>query len=627
MNRSANTAALEATEATNATQPKLVAREVNLVNILRNSAALLPSMGTTLKGLAALIAAKPHKKNSIGLLLEKQAAAQPNHVAIRYQDQTLTYRELNEKANRIAHYLMTIGITNGDSVAIMFDNRPETLITVMATLKLGAIAGMINTSQRGEVLEHSLNLTNPKAIFVGEEVLENMATVEDSLPDNVKKNLFYLKDEGTTPCPANYQDLEKVIVGQSSENPVTTKEIQLSQPCYYIFTSGTTGLPKASVMTHYRWFKSMAGMGLASMRMTKKDVLYVSLPLYHNNALTVSMAAVLGAGGCVAISRKFSVSRFWDEIRHHNATAFCYIGELCRYLLNNPPSEQDKNHNVRVIIGNGLRPDIWMQFKERFNIKHINEFYGASECNLVFTNALNLDKTAGICPLSHGIVAYDIENDEPIRDANGFMTPVKKGDVGLLITEINAKQPFDGYTDEEATNQKIFTNVFKQGDRWFNTGDLVLNQGFKHVAFADRLGDTFRWKGENVATTEVESMLMDFPGIEHAVAYGVEIPNTDGRAGMASVSLKEGQNSVDWAALTAHLREKLPAYAIPVFLRVREQQEVTGTFKYRKVELKNEAYHLDQVSEPVLVLQGKDSTFEALTAAIEADINQGRISL
>ncbi len=530
MTRSANTAVLGTVESTPTIQTKLKPREVNLVNVIRGAAAILPNIGTTLKGLGALISTKPHKKNSIGLLLEKQAAAQPNQVAIRYQDQTLTYRELNEQANRIAHYLMTIGITTGDSVGIMFDNRPETLITVMATVKLGAIASMINTSQRNDVLAHSINLTNPKAIFVGEEVLDNMSTVEDSLSDALKKNLFYIKDDGKIPCPDLYQDLEKVIVDQPSENPVTTKEVKLHQPCYYIFTSGTTGLPKASVMTHYRWFKSMAGMGLASMRMTKDDVLYVSLPLYHNNALTVSMAAVLGAGGCVAISRKFSVSRFWDEVRQHGATAFCYIGELCRYLLNNPPNDQDKNHKVRVIIGNGLRPDIWMEFKERFNIKHINEFYGASECNLVFTNALNLDKTAGICPLSYNIVAYDIENDLPIRDAKGSMVPVKKGEVGLLITEINDKQPFDGYTNEEDSNKKIFRDVFKKGDSWFNSGDLVLNQGFKHVAFADRLGDTFRWKGENVATTEVESILMNFPGIEHAVAYGVEIPNTDGRA-------------------------------------------------------------------------------------------------
>lgn len=625
MNQSAQSALVDSIPVA-VTAKNLAPREVNLTNILGSAIRLLPHMGTTLKGLAALISTKGHKKKSIGLLLEKQAEKQPERIAIRYQNVQVTYRQLNEQANRIAHMLHDLGIKSGDAVAIELENRPEVLMLVMATVKLGAIASMINTSQRGDVLLHSLNLVKPKAIFVGEECLENLATVEQDLSEEQRQHIYYIKDDGKVGCPAHYKDLEQAAVSFPTGNPASTKEVQMHQPCYYIFTSGTTGLPKASVMTHYRWFKSMAGMGLASMRMTKNDVLYVSLPLYHNNALTVSMAAVLGAGGAVAISRKFSVSKFWDEIRHHGATGFCYIGELCRYLLNAQPSEQDRDHKIRVIIGNGLRSDIWMEFKQRFNIEHINEFYGASECNLVFTNALNLDKTAGICPLSYNIVAYDIENDVPLLNSKGYMIPVTKGGTGLLITEVNAKQPFDGYTDEEAGNKKLFRNVFKQGDCWFNTGDLVYNQGFKHVAFADRLGDTFRWKGENVATTEVESMLMDFPGIEHAIAYGVEVPKTDGRAGMASISLKAG-TSLDWAKLTQHMREKLPVYAIPLFLRVREQQEVTSTFKYRKVELKEEAYHLDKVSEPIMVLAGKDSIYEPLTQTIESDINSGRISL
>lgn len=625
MNQSAQSVIAD-TLPTEVVMKDLKPREVNLTNILGSAVKLLPHMGTTLKGLGALIATKGHKKNSIGLLLEKQAEKQPERVAILYKNEKITYRQLNEQANRIAHMLHDLGVKSGDAVAIELENRPEVLMLVMGAVKLGAVASMINTSQKGDVLLHSLNLVKPKVIFVGEECLENLATVEQDLSAEQIKHTYYIKDEGIIARPEQYQDLDQAIASFPVGNPASTKEVQMHQPCYYIFTSGTTGLPKASVMTHFRWFKSMAGMGLASMRMTKNDVLYVSLPLYHNNALTVSMAAVLGAGGAVAISRKFSVSKFWDEIRHYGATGFCYIGELCRYLLNGQPTDKDRDHNIRVIIGNGLRSDIWMEFKQRFGIDHINEFYGASECNLVFTNALNLDKTAGICPLSYNIVEYDIENDTPILNKKGYMVPVKKGGTGLLITEVTEKQPFDGYTDEEAGNKKLFRNVFKQGDCWFNTGDLVHNQGFKHVAFADRLGDTFRWKGENVATTEVESMLMDFPGIEHAIVYGVEVPNTDGRAGMGSISLKPG-TQLDWEKLANHMRDKLPVYAIPLFLRVREHQEVTSTFKYRKVELKEEAYHLDKVSEPVMVLQGKDSAYEPLTSAIEADINSGRISL
>ena len=604
------------------------AKLVSLPNILTQLARQAGSLHIKLQGVYELATSKPHKNKSIGLLLEKHARNRPEHVAIRYEDVTYTYDQVNRKANQYAHYLASKGVGTGDVVAVVLENRPETMIAVLAIVKLGAISSMINTSQRGDVLLHSLTLVKPKLIIAGEEMLDNMSTVENELDDELGKTLHYLRDTGEVACPDHYTNFLTVIADQPDHNPESTKSVKMHQPCYYIFTSGTTGLPKASVMSHYRWFKSLAGMGLASMNMNKNDILYVSLPLYHNNALTVSMAAVLGSGSCIAIARKFSVSRFWDEIRHHEATAFCYIGELCRYLLNAPEKDTDKNHNIRVCVGNGLRSDIWMEFKERFNIEHINEFYGASECNLVFTNAFNLDKTAGFCPLSYNIVQYDIEEDDAIRGSDGFMLPAKAGSSGLLITEVTEKQPFEGYTDKDASNSKLMRDVFKKGDCWFNTGDLVNNQGWRHVSFADRLGDTFRWKGENVATTEVESILMELKSIEHAVVYGVEIPHTDGRAGMATITPSIALEDMDWADVTRHVREKMPAYEIPLFLRVREQQEVTGTFKYRKVELKEEAYHLDKVGdEPVWALVGKDAIYEPLTKDIEAKIDAGDVSL
>lgn len=599
-------------------------KTVNFTNVATSAISTLTGLPTIARGLKELISTKPDKYKSIGQWLEKHAKKSPKHIAIRYEDVTYSYEELNEWVNRWSNYFLEKGLKQGDVIGISIENRPETMVAVLATVKIGAIASMINTSQRGEVLLHSINLVKPKLMIVGEEVLENMATVEESIDISLRTQLYFIKDRGQRNMPAHYQDIEKVTATSKVGNPGTTDKIQMKHPCYYIFTSGTTGLPKASVMTHFRWHKSMAGMGLASMRLNKHDNMYLPLPLYHNNALTVSLAAVLGAGACVTISRKFSVSRFWDEVREHKATAFCYIGELCRYLLNTEAKNNDRDHNIRVIIGNGLRPDIWMEFKNRFGIKHINEFYGASECNLVFTNALNLDCTAGICPLPYNIVEYDIDEDAPVRDAKGYMVPVKKGGTGLLITEISAKQPFEGYTDEEATNKKIFRDVFAKGDSWFNTGDMVINQGFKHIAFADRLGDTFRWKGENVATTEVEAVAAEYPGVEHAVAYGVEIPRTDGRAGMAALIMTpEAIENFDMGAFTRHMREKLPAYAIPLFLRLKQQEEVTGTFKYRKVELKKEAYDLGQVDEPLFVLENGSDSYLALDQTAQARIEAG----
>jgi acyl-CoA synthetase (AMP-forming)/AMP-acid ligase II len=604
------------------------ARTVSFTNVLRHALFKGGSIAPLVKGLHTLISAKPDSYRSIGSHLEEHALKRPDAPAIRYQQDVFTYGQVNAWVNRYAHYFISQGIQPGDTIGINIENRTECLIAVLAVVKTGAIAAMINTSQRGEVLLHSINLVQPKMMLIGEEQIEAMASVIESLEIPLRTQLHYLEDKlkGTAPraCPSFYLDMAVVSAQQSEDNPETTNNIQMKQPCFYIFTSGTTGLPKASVMSHYRWHKSMAGMGLISMRLTSDDVMYLSLPLYHNNALTVSMAGILGAGGCLAIGRKFSVSRFWDEIRQHQATTFCYIGELCRYLLNSPAQANDQDHKIRAIIGNGLRPDIWMEFKQRFGINHINEFYGASECNLVFTNALNLDCTAGVCPLPYNVVAYDIEADEPIRNQQGFMQPVKKGETGLLITEINAKQPFEGYTDKAASEKKILKDVFKSEDRWFNTGDMVINQGFKHIAFADRLGDTFRWKGENVATTEVEAVANEYPGVEHSVAYGVEVPGTDGRAGMAALTLKDIKD-FNAADFSRHLHEKLPAYAVPIFIRIREQEEITGTFKYRKVELKKEHYDLDQVEEAIFVMSAKEQQFVPLDRDMLINIQQKKL--
>jgi acyl-CoA synthetase (AMP-forming)/AMP-acid ligase II len=609
------------------------ARVVSFTNIFTNivTNALFQRKGSLplAKGLYTLVSSKPDRYRSIGSHLEEHALKRPMAPAIRFEDDEFSYQAVNQWVNRYSHYFLSQGIKPGDTIGINIENRPECLISVLATVKIGAIAAMINTSQRGEVLLHSINLVKPKMMLIGEEQVENMASVMESLDSKLRTQLLFLEDthskdsysKDTENCLSAYQNLNSLSANLSEENPGTTDKIQMKQPCFYIFTSGTTGLPKASVMSHYRWHKSMAGMGLASMRLRADDVMYLSLPLYHNNALTVAMAGILGAGGCLAIGRKFSVSRFWHEIRQHQATTFCYIGELCRYLLNAPAQDNDQVHGIRAIIGNGLRPDIWMEFKQRFGINHINEFYGASECNLVFTNVFNLDCTAGFCPLPYNVVAYDIEADEATRNLQGYMQAVKKGETGLLITEINPKQPFEGYTDKEASEKKILKDVFKSGDRWFNTGDMVINQGFKHIAFADRLGDTFRWKGENVATTEVEAVANEYPGVEHSVAYGVEIPGTDGRAGMAALTLKD-INNFDIGAFSRHLREKLPPYAVPVFIRIREQEEVTGTFKYRKVELKTEHYDLAQVNEPLLVMLPGQAHFVPLKTQIADQIQQ-----
>jgi len=592
---------------------------VRLRDLLRGVVATLPDFASTQRGLWNLIRFKPSTPLSIGLRHQQLAASQPQRIALRFEDRSWTYAELDAWANRIAHVLKARGLARGEVVALLFENRPEALACALAVIKLGAVAAMLNPHQRGEVLAHSIKITQAKAIIVGAECIEALDSAGYGARGAHTVHLWW---DGEGAAPAGYRALREECATAIDTPPPETAQVKLGDPCFYIFTSGTTGLPKASRMTHYRWMRSLAGVGQLAVRLRRDDVLYCALPLYHNNALTVSWSTVLGAGATLALGRKFSATRFWDEIRRYEATAFCYIGELCRYLLNQPAKDNDRDHRVRVMIGNGLRAELWDAFQQRFGIAHICEFYGASEANLAFVNGFGLKRTAGFCPMPFAIVEFDAAQEVPKRGADGFMSRVAKGGVGLLITEVTARAPFDGYTDQKASEAKLLRNVFKTGDCWFNTGDLVRDQGWAHIQFVDRVGDTFRWKGENVATTEVEGVLNRFPGVAEAVVYGVQLPNCDGRAGMAALTL---DHAFDAAALAQHLTQALPAYAVPLFVRLRAQQETTATFKFRKLELKQEAFDPQRVNEPLYVLRDRARGYEPLDANLYAAILRGEL--
>lgn len=602
-------------------------RRVGFIDIARGLAHVIPdSLSLDWKrgrNFLRIVGLRPESKQSIGKVVEFWAEHAPDQVALRFDDEQWTYAEFNARANRIAAVLTELGVTAGDSVGILMENRAEVLACVTAAVKLGAIAGMLNNNQRGEVLDHSIKLLKAPVIIVGSECAD--ALESSSFGPNSDNNTRYLwQSHGNAQSvPAGFTDLEQNASQQPAANPPTTNQVQAKQPCFYIFTSGTTGLPKASVMTHYRWLSSMGGVGGLTLRLRNDDTLYCCLPLYHNNALTVSWSAALAAGATLAIDRKFSASRFWDRIRHYDATAFVYIGELLRYLLNQPATNNDKNHAIRLIVGNGLRPEIWADFEQRFGIERIYEFYGASESNIAFINAFGVRQTAGFTPMSFAIVEFDNDSETPIRTKKGRLKKVRKGGVGLLIAEVSDRRPFDGYTDPAAGEKKLLRDVFKKGDCYFNSGDLVRDQGLRHIQFVDRVGDTFRWKGENVATGEIEGVLATHDDIEHGVVYGVEVPGCDGRAGMAAISLMPG-HTLNGAGLAEALRAALPAYAVPLFLRIREQQDTTGTFKYRKVELKQSAFDPAQVQEPLFILLDAQKGYEPLTDDIYAGIQSGQ---
>jgi acyl-CoA synthetase (AMP-forming)/AMP-acid ligase II len=595
--------------------------------LVRGVVGGLGSTGAFNKGLVNLVRAKADRLDSIGNVIESLAERYPDRVALKFEDRRWTYREFNAWVNRYVEVFRAKGVQRADVVGIYIENHPQVLACVAAAVKLGAIAGMLNYNQREHVLLHSLKLIKPRLLIAGSSTVEGLMPLLADIEREWRPGLLWVATEKDARCMPPFADLEELARVSAEANPPETSTIPLSAPCYYIFTSGTTGLPKASIMTHLRWMKVLAGVGQMAVRLNQDDVLYCALPLYHNNALTVSWSATLGAGAALALDRKFSATRFWERIRHFEATAFCYIGELCRYLLNQPPGSQDRDHRVRVIVGNGLRPEIWDEFKSRFGIGKIAEFYAASEGNVAFVNGFGLDRTAGFCPLPYAIVEFDADLEQPRKDPDGRLVKVQPGGIGLLIGEVTEKSPYDGYTDAAASEKKLIRNAFADGDCWFNTGDLVRDQGFRHIQFVDRVGDTFRWKGEDVATTEVEGVLGAFPQVEQAVVYGVMLPNADGRAGMATLILKHPGQPLDGMALAQHLSRELPGYAIPLFLRIVEKLETTGTFKVRKVDLKNQGFDPAVVADPLYALLDTARGYEPLTPQAFSRIVSGEVKL
>ncbi|ORV99054.1 long-chain-acyl-CoA synthetase FadD6 [Mycobacterium kyorinense] len=563
---------------------------VGLVDIASRVPGVVADLPVMARGVLTGLVARPTSKTSIGKVFQDRAARYGDRVFLRFGDQRLTYREANATANRYAAVLAARGVGHGDVVGIMLRNSPNAVLMMLAVVKCGAIAGMINYHQRGEVLAHSLGLLDAKVLVSESDLVD--AVSESGAPGAE---------------PLTIEEMERLAATAPTTNPPSASAVLAKDTAFYIFTSGTTGHPKASVMTHRRWLAALAAFGGLGLRLKSSDTLYSCLPLYHNNALTVAVSSVINSGATLALGKKFSASQFWDDVIAYDATAFIYIGEVCRYLLNQPPKPTDRAHKVRLIAGNGLRPEIWEEFTNRFGIERVCEFYAASEGNTAFINVFNVPKTTGISPLPLAYVEYDPDTGAPLRDENGRVRRVPPGQPGLLISPVNKLQPFDGYTDPAASEKKLVRNAFREGDCWFNTGDVMSPQGMGHAAFVDRLGDTFRWKGENVATTEVEAALAAEKSVEECAVFGVEIPRTGGRAGMAAVKLRDGAE-FDGKALARTVYERLPVYALPLFVRVVDSMEHTTTFKSRKVDLREQAYG-PGIEDPLYVLAGRDEGY------------------
>jgi len=552
-----------------------------------------------------------------------------DHVAFEDERRAVTFREFDAMANRFGHWAKGRGLKRGDVVALMMHNRIEFLAAWIGFSKVGVAAALINTNLTGPALGHCLAISGGFNVVADEDCWRQVEEARAHVDRDMMLWVLGLPEEQES---SNRRGLDNPVRGASSVRPARAGRAGLTNrdTCLFIYTSGTTGLPKAARIPHSRartYMRAFAG----ATRSTPQDRVFNVLPLYHSTGGLVGIGAGFLNGARTILRKKFSATSFWPDVKASKATMFVYIGELCRYLVNCPPHDDERAHKLRLAFGNGLRADVWPEFQSRFRIPEILEFYGSTEGNVSLFNFDGKQGAIGRVPaylksqINIRLIQFDVDTEQPVRGPDGLCRPVRVGEIGEAIGEIGSdiRHDFSGYADKAASQKKILTDVFKRGDRWFRTGDLMRQDGEGYFYFVDRTGDTFRWKGENVSTSEVEQALMEAPGVSEAVVYGVEVPGHEGKAGMAALVV---DGKFDAAAFSAHVEGRLPAYAQPVFLRMIKAADTTGTFKYRKADLVADGFDPERTGATLYVRGGK-AGYAKLTAAARAKILAGETRL
>ena len=545
--------------------------------------------------------------------------------AMTFEGRTVSYGELDAIANRFAHWAKGLGLRRGQTVALFMPNRLEYFPIWYGLSKVGVITALINNQLAGAPLVHCLGISGAAHIIVDADTAPIFEAAQDRLETPLQQWVF-------GPAHGEQHDLPRALRSCSQLPPDRSvrQGMTAADTALLIYTSGTTGLPKAARITHMRAQLYMRGFAGATGA-KDSDRIYVTLPLYHATGGLCGLGAALLNGGSVVLRRKFSASHFWPEIAAEGCTMFVYIGELCRYLVNHDPDPDETRHKLRLAFGNGLRPDVWPTLKQRFKIPGILEFYGSTEGNVSFFNFDGRQGAIGRAPkwlrsrFNFRLVQFDVETEQVVRGPGGLCIECGPGQVGQCIGRIggDVRADYTGYLDKAASDKKILRDVLARGDAWFATGDLMRADADGYFYFVDRIGDTFRWKGENVSTGEVAEQLHAAPGVDEATVYGVELPGADGRAGMAALVVDK---TFDLAALSAHVARELPAYAQPVFVRLLPAIDTTGTFKIRKLDLVADGFDPARIKGP-LYFHDPQAGYVTLTKALFGRLTAGAVKV
>ncbi|XP_077621444.1 long-chain fatty acid transport protein 5 [Crocuta crocuta] len=566
---------------------------------------------------------------------ERRARAQPDRAPLVWKGpgaHSVTFRELDDRACQAVWALKAelgglTGLLAGEPAALLVlaSQTIPALCLWLGLAKLGCPVAWINPHGRGMPLVHSVLSSGARLLVVDPDLQENL---EEILPKLQAENIrcYYLSHSSPTPGVGALG--AALDVAPTDPVPADLRAwVTSKSPALFIYTSGTTGLPKPAIVTQNRLLQMCKMLSLGGV--TADDVVYTVLPLYHVMGLILGILGCLELGATCVLAPKFSTSCFWDDCRQHGVTVILYVGEVLRYLCNTPQRPEDRTHTIRLAMGNGLRADVWESFQQRFGPIRILETYGSTEGNIGFVNYPGRCGALGkmscllrmLSPFE--LVQFDTEAEEPVRDNRGFCVPVGLGEAGLLLTQIVGHHPFLGYRGaRELSERKLVRNVRRRGDVYFNTGDVLAMDREGFLYFRDRLGDTFRWKGENVSTREVEGVLSLVDFLQEVNVYGVSVPGCEGKVGMAAVQLAPGQ-SFDGQKMYQHVRTWLPAYATPHFIRIQDALEITGTFKLVKSRLVREGFNVGIIADPLFVLDNQAKAFRPLTADIYKAVCNG----